>query len=336
MQTSRPVADDPESRSSQLPYGDARIAVADHSQWVPRLRSYPFMSAAEYIELRQADAVIRWRLLEPGRAAVVLPLGIEDQRFLARNRRPLEGAGLRFLVPELDVIQRFDDKWLFYRLMCDAGFSQYVPSTWTLDDPAAQFPCLLKKRITEAGIGSRYLAEPPADGLLEDPALYCLQQAIAGLTEYATHLLVNDGQVVRAATNMYVFRGEGGACHISSDCQRPEVRRRVGTPDIAGRVFGSIMRKLRYSGFCSIDYKLDAAGNPMIFEINPRQHRLGDSVRSGHFPALLRARVRTPLYGVSGRDTDLPKGVHQLNIAQYSCSCFMKRACSFGPLPLTA
>lgn len=244
-----------------MPFSRRRILFGDKPEWREALLQTPMPR-----RLRRRMAPLAGQDLSAW--DLVVPLSLEDQWHIDEARR----RGLRVRAPVVPAAARAlcDDKLAFARRVMAAGLGARVPPV--LDAPPGRdgpWPVIVKPRQGAWGQGQVVLHGP--DGLdavrhrLSDPGWF-LQQAVPGMVEQATHLLLLDGQVRFQATAVYrmsgPFRIKGAAepgtivdwlFDLPALAQLLEVLGAVGLTD----------------GVCAINHKAGPDG-PLIFEVNPR------------------------------------------------------------------
>lgn len=168
------------------------------------------------------------------------------------------------------------------------GFAAWFPEVYA-DIGRIRFPCVVKRVDLNGSIGvdvahsRRGLEALLGDGL-ELPPDTILQSFIYGSHEYATYLMLKDGEILWDASFRYEME-------FADIIRRPGSApvRSIGTPSRAMEQFQAFLRPLRYSGPCNVDYKLRPNGEAVIFELNPR---LGGSLMKPVNVGLLRSVVR--------------------------------------------
>jgi len=178
----------------------------------------------------------------------------------------LEATGCRVLVPDPEFVETCSDKFLTAEWLHSLGIS--APKTWRGDCFLAamqageieSFPLILKPRKGHSSIGVRCIssqAELEAMKPLIDDHV-CIQEHLPG-QEYTCGLLYDAEGNLR---DWLVTRRElsGGRTMIADVCHDPVMDQFIR--DFGTRVFAR--------GAINLQLRLDAAGRPAIFEINPR------------------------------------------------------------------
>lgn len=209
---------------------------------------------------------------------LVVPLIIEDARILAKSRELVKDKLLQS--SSIETVEICDNKFLFNEIMVEKGFARLIPRIGN-DLP---FPFLLKKRITIGGDDSYVVTDEATKAklshLISNEEYFC-QEIVEGANECATHILFKNGKIVDSLTVEYTFYNdrpingkEGFICSNIVKCPYLDS-------------FTAILNAIEYEGICCFDYKV-VAGQPKIFEINPR---FGGSL-GNYFSALLPSLMR--------------------------------------------
>lgn len=193
-----------------------------------------------------------------------LPLVLSDyDALLTTAGAPLYA---KALVPARAAIEACHDKLRFARTVEAAGFAFLIPQR--LAAPIAG-PYVLKKRKDDFGRGTVVIDEEGDSGWGAEklsPSDYFAQELIVGKIEYATHLLVFEGNVRYHFTAIFEMQDDRSIKGIRSN----GVYRGPHDAQLLLPVFKQVLEAVGFSnGVCCIDYKL-IDGQPKIFEINPR------------------------------------------------------------------
>jgi carbamoylphosphate synthase large subunit len=193
----------------------------------------------------------------------IFPLATGDTYFLNDNAKKLRYNGYKFLVSPTDTVKMLANKSRFVDFMIDNKLQKYIPEKYK----SIQYPCILKKNRSIFGQDS-YVIKQPSDipRNIDIKKDYLIQEVIPGKCEYTTDILAKNGNIIMHTTLKYCYKDEvyimginllstGHLENMSADVYN---------------VFEKIIKKLNYSGFCNIDYKITSDGTPKIFEINPR------------------------------------------------------------------
>jgi predicted ATP-grasp superfamily ATP-dependent carboligase len=198
-------------------------------------------------------------------ADYAVPLQVHDAVALRRQHGEEHE---KYLIPDASVTALCADKLTFNRTILAGGFARMIPPIY--DTTKRDFPYVLKKRESYAGEGVFAVRNAEderryADYLNHDD-FFC-QAYVPGQTEYATHMLLVDGEVLYHSTNEYDMSDE----FLVKGSARQPVREMLGT-DMAGRVIGEmtdLLRSIGFNGACCLDYKI-MEGGIQLMEVNPR------------------------------------------------------------------
>jgi len=191
---------------------------------------------------------------------LAVPLTMKDLKYLS-NHRKLAARNL-IPIPDLSAIEICDDKYLFYQTLKEKGFGDYLPRIGT----QLPYPYILKKRVAEDG-DNCYLIFNAADekaheAQLSDPE-YFSQEIIAGHHEYATHILVKNGNIQSCINIKYTFKE-----NLPIKGQNTYISREIsGCPYLD--LFAQMLTVVGFEGLCCVNYKVRDY-KPYVFEINPR------------------------------------------------------------------
>lgn len=191
---------------------------------------------------------------------LVVPIAIRHLKFLAASPHLLPDHPIP--VTRMEVLDLCDNKYELNEALSANGFEKYLPK---MGRPLP-YPYILKKRIDEWGRNIHTITDAQKEQglshLIDDPEYLC-QQFIPGPNEYATHMVIRDGRLVRSLNVRYGFTTDmpvkGPDTEIlKSICPCPYLE-----------VFTDALRSISFEGLCNVNYKV-ANGQPYIFEINPR------------------------------------------------------------------
>jgi hypothetical protein len=217
------------------------------------------------IEVVRVDDTGRVGLPPPAVASsstIVIPLEPDNIRHWPREHPSL--------VPDEQAVQTLGDKRAFAGYMAARGLGHLVPGLYA-SDAEAVFPCILKRTTLAAGFGiavahsseelARLRATRPWHG--ED----CILQAfVPSIVEYVTHCVCRGGRILWHCTFACTKQQ---AEQIRSGMEHQTVAATTIAPRHLEQI-AEILAPLGFSGPCSIDYRLSASGDLVIFEINPR------------------------------------------------------------------
>lgn len=245
-----------------------RILFSHRPDWEPLIRQ-GFDQTPHHIEFQK---------LTPENVTgydLVVPLTLDDVHFMDQHRRVFTDNPLP--IPSATSIEICDDKVLFHQTLTEKGYGRYLPPL----QGELGYPYILKKKIDEWGQSCVVIHNPKQEadhlGLLKDPD-YFRQRMVVGPDEYATHMIVRKGKLVRSLNIEYTF-------DTDTPIKGPDkpIRKRIAKcPHL--KLFTRILNDLRYEGLCCFNYKPGSDGEPLIFEINPR---FGSSL-SPHFHRFVR------------------------------------------------
>ena len=191
---------------------------------------------------------------------IVVPLSIRDLKYLSENLALIPSNLIP--IPSLNSINLCDDKYLFNQTLILKGFGEFIP----VMGADLKYPYILKKRYDIAGENSYIVADPfearKYKVLLTHPD-YFTQEFIAGPHEYATHLLIKGGEIVRAINVKYCFYSAEPIKGKSKQIYQRICRCRYLD------IFTSVLNSIGFEGLCCVNYKV-CDDRPMILEINPR------------------------------------------------------------------
>lgn len=192
---------------------------------------------------------------------IVVPLSLSavaEARLYCGSQR---GA---YPLPSEDTVQLCNDKYEFNKAMFQAGFSQYIPKM--AQGPSLTPPYILKKRT---GIWGKdcYVIRNREDerahkDLIADSDYFC-QEFIGGRTEFATHILFMDDQIVKALNIRYEFDVDSPIKGQDASLLQVVCRCRYLN------LWAKMLRVVKFEGLCCVNYKV-ANGQPFLLEINPR------------------------------------------------------------------
>ncbi len=192
---------------------------------------------------------------------IVVPLSLSALEE-ARRYSPLKQNALP--LPNAESVRLCDDKFEFNQALIKTGFGQYIPRM--AQGQALTPPYILKKRNGSWGndcyIIRNHDDEEARLDRITDPGYFC-QELIPGSAEFATHILLVDGRIVKALNIKYQFASD-----------MPIKGQNVALFQVVHRcpyldLFARILRTIQFQGLCCVNYKV-AEGKPFLMEINPR------------------------------------------------------------------
>ena len=168
---------------------------------------------------------------------------------------------VKLFAPPQQVLLGLHDKLAFIRQAANYGLR--VPTTYSLEDPAAtglsqSAGYVIKPLYSCSGKGVKILPQ----GTPLDPgatAVPCLIQSFVQGVVHSTFSLAHSGRVLVTA----VYRGTIMSGTVAVGFERVEV------PAITAWVEAFVARS-NHSGFISFDFVVDAGGNALAIECNPR------------------------------------------------------------------
>lgn len=232
-----------------------RILFGCHLGWEPTLKKV-FADTAHTISFKKIAEC------DPAQYDLIIPLTLTE--VIALQQKLPDAYAYPLPLPGPEVMERCNNKELFYAFMQDSGFGAYIPYTGKPEG----FPYYLKKKVSYGGLDSELITDAAVESAHLDKLFsddYLVQAAVPGNKEFATHILFRSGSIVAAftichhhRTPLYI-RGHKKAASAYSDlCKNQHLP-----------LFGDILRSLGFEGICCFDYKI-VEGSPVIFEINPR------------------------------------------------------------------
>lgn len=188
-----------------------------------------------------------------------------SQLAIFENQDKLKNAGLKFIVNSKKTLKNLVDKQLFYEIMLENGFGEYVPKYYK-KPKEVKFPCMVKIKSGGAGRGM-FIAHSKKD-LKKLEKNMILSEYLPSKTEYATSIFLKDGKILKHAT--YAKTSNKDVYILQHEKKKDIKTEKSDTPFL--ELFEKIIRIMsgddKYCQ-CSINYKIQD-GIPKIFEINPR------------------------------------------------------------------
>ncbi|PFG27343.1 carbamoyl phosphate synthase-like protein [Corynebacterium renale] len=188
--------------------------------------------------------------------------------------------GARVLLSSVPAVAVCNDKWLTALALEDRGVA--VPHTTAGTAESHEFPVVVKPRVSRGGRGV-VVADTPGDLPDLDDAL--IVQSFAPGTEYCPQLFIHpaDEKADVVVLRKTVLRdGRVG---------NADAVERVTEPDPEADAVAALARRaaraLNLAGPVDMDIRIDAAGNPVVLEINARF-----GANSAHAPELLDGVLR--------------------------------------------
>jgi hypothetical protein len=205
-----------------------------------------------------------------GEADCIVPLGLADYPPLRRQQGRY---GNKYFIPPVTAVTLCDDKLEFNRMLLGTRFASLVPPLYRR--ATVRFPYIIKRREGSAGNGMIIVRDADAEAELPDTirtADSFRQAYVPGDVEYATHMLIVDGQLIFCSTNQYVMPDE---FTIRGRVRPLQTNRGFNMDQATITEFVDILTLIAYEGACCVNYKV-ADGRVWVLEINPR---VGDTLR---------------------------------------------------------
>ncbi len=194
-----------------------------------------------------------------------VPLTIQDARIL--HRRYGETSN-KYIIPKAQVIVLCEDKKLFNESMLDSPYRHLIPPMYDRSDH--KFPYVLKMRRESSGNGIFIIHDEQDEAAhrarLEGDGYFC-QAFVPGKIEYATHMLLAEGELVYHSSNEYHM----GAAFSVKGSATPPIWENIGV-DVSPSViatFVDLLRAVGFNGACCLDYKI-VDDRIQLLEVNPR------------------------------------------------------------------
>jgi len=201
---------------------------------------------------------------------LVVGLNIADLTFLSERQQLIKNNPIP--IPSLEALRICNNKALFYQIMEEKGFGEYIPRV-SNDLP---YPYILKKSISLFGEDCFVISDKETEDKYRDligaPGFIC-QEIIEGTSEFANHIIFKNGKIFSALGIKYFH----DTTHAVNGKMPPIYRRLCRCTYLD--IFAEILKAVEFEGLCCIDYKVKD-GHPYVFEINPR---FGGSLSSYFF-----------------------------------------------------
>ena len=202
---------------------------------------------------------------------LIVPLTLDDYLALEDQAEVAKG---RALFPPRDVVKLCHDKLRFNQFVLASDLAWTIPPLLEKTSPP---PFILKQRQDEFGANTHLVMTPDGSerlrAQLDDPN-YFAQTYVAGDLEFATHILVQDGQ---ATFHLNVAYEMGDKYYVKNKSfTQKDVS--VNRDDKELDLFVSVLALIGFeNGTCCFNYKY-AGDRIQIFELNPR---FGGSLKHG-------------------------------------------------------
>ncbi|HVE22724.1 MAG TPA: ATP-grasp domain-containing protein [Acidocella sp.] len=194
-----------------------------------------------------------------------IPLQVHDA--MALRRRYGEAHG-KYIIADPDITALCADKLDFNKAILASDFAYMIPEIY--ETTKRDFPYVLKRR--DGGSGEEIFVvrteedERRHETHLSRDSFFC-QVYVPGQVEYATHMLLVNGEVLYHSTNKYVMSDE---FLVKGTARQPE-REMLGAA-MDGHVIlalTELLRSVGFNGTCCLDYKI-LDGRIQLMEVNPR------------------------------------------------------------------
>ena len=241
------------------------------ARWSHRLQSFTASPPAPDDEPAFLETL--FKTVRTTGAQVLLPVGTNDVRLLARHRDQLPPGVVCVPMPDAALLDELTDKLRFTRFMSAQGFA--LPRTFavtpalTADEAATlKYPVIAKPNVGQGGAGCRRLADRTQleHFLRESPSLppYHVQEFIPGEDVYLT-MLSEAGEVFAvAARRRWLHRPDENPFSPEPDLEFFDC-------DWLEEMLRSWIRQQRFSGVADFDLRVDFAARRATFlECDPR------------------------------------------------------------------
>jgi hypothetical protein len=197
-----------------------------------------------------------------GIRTVVIPLLEDHTRHCPRQYRSL--------IADDRSIDALGNKAAFSAYAEAIGFAHLCPKTYARSVDAV-FPCVLKRVDLDASRGIAIVRSSLElqSRLEQDPWVgqpFILQSFAAGATEYVTHCICKDGQIIWHCSFSYELNSPDS---IRSPVDMVKCRPVTSSQFTLSQI-KEFLSPLSYCGPCNVDYKISDGGIIIVFEINPR------------------------------------------------------------------
>ena len=189
---------------------------------------------------------------------LVVPLGMADMEFVAQNRD--EFGNYLLPIPNQETIGLLNDKGKFSDWLLNSKYKKHALQE------KRDLPFFLKP-VTGAWGEGCHAVTSQADfdkhkQLIQSDDFIC-QELVYGDTEYATHFMLNNGEVLNHLCIEYRFDSDTPVKGVGNIVSKVIARDKF-LPE-----WKSMLLDIKYSGICCLNYKV-SDGVPKLMEINPR------------------------------------------------------------------
>ena len=265
---------------------EATTIAADVNPLAPALYHADYLALVPRVEDPRYIPALR-ELVDEHDVCLVVPLTDFDHLLLARRRDEL---GATVLLPDADVVERMNDKYLAHLFFEERGI--HSPATWLPDELPRRlpFPVLVKARC---GFGSRHIYAAADRRELEfflgyTPVESIVQEACAG-EEFSIDVLCDvEGRCLNAIPRTMI-ESKGGESIKGMTIKDPELIE-------VGR---SVAEALRLFGPATIQCFREEDGRHEVTDVNPRF--------GGAFPLPTAAGSRYPELAIALANGERPE-----------------------------
>jgi hypothetical protein len=243
-----------QNRSTKIPAWCGNILFSKREAWEPYIRGdfkrYPTVKiefGAMTVEaVQRADIVITYEYSDL--------VWLSERPWLTENKR--------IPIPSREVVDLCHNKRLFNATLVDMGFGALIPEEGEAPAP----PYIVKPNEGECSNGAfvvtSYNSEIRNADLLQKPG-NMKQKMIVGRYEYATHMIVRNGELLAELTIEYRFENEMPIKGLQDSVWE----RATECHDSATLL--EVLRRLGFEGICCFNYKM-VDGQMLLIELNPR------------------------------------------------------------------
>lgn len=213
----------------------------------------------------------------PAHPCWLLPCKDDTAVEIAKHQKELRALGWKLLTCAPHVVSRIGQKANLHAYAKTLGLLQHLPQHYSRPETAT-FPCMLKAAVGEHGkdvfiVRSAAEVHKLATGGFPGTAAggsprWLLQEIAIGRNEYATSLLVNNGEILDAVTTSYEYDAE---VYVWPDVEELQHKRHSHSNVPAEHLATMKSFLTDFSGICNFNYKVrQSDGGMCIFEVNAR------------------------------------------------------------------
>lgn len=238
------------------------------SDWQNALSKLPYNVYFE--KFNDIDVVLK--CIKDNKIDILIPCDCKQTFFVIDNMEKLS-AQVKHILCNKDkkIMETLDNKTDFCKYMKRHSFAKYIPKVFITCDDKMQttydkltFPCIFKLQQTAGGVGSFVLKSTSDLVRTHNKKNYLIQEYVASPNEFSGHFFVKDGDI-----KCFVFYMLTNKERNYIQCGRMTTYVKITDP-VCIDTFTEVFKKLNYNGFACIDFRINDAGVPKIFEINPR------------------------------------------------------------------